>query len=357
MEQHSERAKTDLTQRQTAIEHLVRPLKDSLGKVEKQFSAIEQSRAGTEGKLLTQLSSLERTTGTLSQALRAPKARGRWGELHLRRAVEAAGMLQNCDFFEQVSETDSDGKRMQPDMVVRMPSGRSIAVDAKTPMDAWLDSIDTEDEAERERLLVEHAARVRAHVQELSGKYARKLESSMAAIVMYLPTEDLYRAALEKDPKLIEFAAERHVQIATPSTLIIMLKGMALGWREEALAENAAKISKAGAELYDRIVTLADHLSKLGRSLNSSARHYNDMLGSVESRLLPKARELREYDVPVIKEVPDLTPIDLTTREIRSSELVSIENAEIVDESTEDDISTIHVPPLLLVGAETTVLD
>jgi len=211
-------------------------------------------------------------------------------------------------------------------MVIRMAGTKSIAVDAKTPLDAYLVAMDTEDVDERERKLAEHAQRVRAHVRELRGKeYARHLDSSTTLVVLFLPTEDMFRVALEHDATLLEYAAAHDVAVATPSTLIVLLRSVAQGWREEALAENAQRISQVGGELYNRICTLGDKFAKLGRSLNTSVKDYNQTLGSLEARVLPAARQLQALDVPVNKRLEALGPVDEAAREPRAEEFADHE--------------------------------
>lgn len=279
-------------------------LQAAIDQVRSQLAELELRRVGADHELVQQVRSLERTTGALAVALRAPKARGRWGELHLRRVVEAAGMLDHCDFHEQVLQTGEDGARRQPDLVVRLAGGRSIAVDAKVPMDSYLAAVDVETDAERERLELEHVRRVRAHVRELaSRRYAAGLERGCALVVLFLPSEDLLRVTLERDPSLLEHAAAHDVALATPSTLISILRGVAQGWREAALAENARRISELGASIHDRIVIVNEHLAKLGRSLELTVRSFDDAVGSMHTRLVPAARELRELGVAGTREL------------------------------------------------------
>lgn len=314
-------ARGELERREQAVAHLVEPLRDTLAKIETQFARIERSRAGSEQQLLSQLTSLERATGGLAAALHSPRARGRWGEMHLRRVVEVAGMLDRCDFEEQPVTHDGEGRRMRPDMVIRLAGGRSVAVDAKAPLDAWLASLDEDRPDERERLLREHAARVRAHVRSLRGReYARHLDPGTSLVVLFLPTEDMFRVALEHDPLLLEDAARQDVALATPSTLIVLLRSVAQGWREEALASNAARISELGGELYNRIATFSEHLARVGRALTSGVEQYNRAVGALEHRVLPATRQLRDLDVPTAKDVVEPTVVTRVPRALPLTE-------------------------------------
>lgn len=272
----------------------------ALDSVRTQVRDLDRQRAGADVELLMRVRDIERSTRELGTALRTPRTRGRWGELHLRRAVELAGMSEHCDFVEQRTHNDQSGDgsgRLRPDMVVRLAGGRALVIDAKAPMEAWLEAIDASDEDQRALLERRHAACVREHVRTLAQRgYARSMQDASPVVVLYLPGEDLLRAALEHDTELLEYAARHDIALATPISLISILRGVAIGWQETRLAENAAQIASLGGRLYDRIGVVNDHLAKLGRSLDASVRAFDETVGSVQSRLVPTARGLRELD-------------------------------------------------------------
>lgn len=276
-----------------------------------QVTALELRRAGADQELIAQVRGMERSARDLATALRTPHTRGRWGELHLRRAVEAAGMSEHCDFLEQASVTDADGIRRRPDLLVRLAGGRVMVVDAKAPMEAWLAALDHDDVEARDREERRHAAAVREHVRALAARrYPQSIASAAPLVVLYLPGEDLLRAALQHDARLLDDAARLDIVIATPSSLISILRGIALGWRETGLAHNAEQISRLGSTLHDRIGVVNDHLAKLGRALDSSVRAFDETVGSVEARLLPTARGLRELDAGGSRTIDPVTRIE-----------------------------------------------
>ncbi len=274
-----------------------------LDRLSDQMHDLDRQRASWQGQLNEQVldmrhtaEGLRRETQSLSTALRKPQVRGRWGELHLRRAVELAGLVDRCDFSEQVRL--DDGAR-RPDLVVRLVGGRSVVVDAKVPLDAYLDATSTDDDAEHRRHLVRHAAQVRTHVDTLGAKrYWRSLEESPEFVVLFVPAESFLGAALETDPSLIEYAAERQVVLATPTTLIALLRTVAHGWSHEALADQARDIHRLGRELHERLSGMNGHLDQLGRSLNAAVGHYNQTVGSLESRVLVSARRFGDLPAP-----------------------------------------------------------
>jgi len=291
-------ATRSLGAREQAVEAMVKPIRESLDKVDQRIIEIERGRQSAYGALREQVdrlremgTGLQRETGQLVRALRQPVGRGQWGEMQLRRVVELAGMQEHCDFQTQVSSTDEDGQRLRPDMVVRLPNGRSIVVDAKAPMEAFLSAVEATDDEERERQLERHSRHVRTHIQQLSSKnYTSRMDDSVDFVVLFLPAESFFSAALAKDPTLIEQGVQDKVLVATPTTLIALLKAVAHGWRQEALEENARLIAEAGRDLYDRVGVIADHLAKMGRSLNQTVDHFNRLSSSFERRLLPGAR-------------------------------------------------------------------
>jgi DNA recombination protein RmuC len=289
---------------------LVKPIEQSLQRVTTEVSELEKARGRDYGALMRGLSTLEQTTGSLATALRSPAVRGRWGELQLRNAVEAAGMLRYCDFLEQPSVTVDDG-RLRPDMVVRLPGGRQVVVDAKASVQALLDAEHAADEAERERRLDDYVRHVRDHVAKLSRKgYWEQFSPTPDFVIMFLPGEGFYRAAIERDPSLIELAPGQRIHIASPTTLITLLRAIAVGWREAEVAENARAIERLGRELYERLATMAGHFTTLGKRLEGSVQAYNQAVGSLERRVLVSARRFVEHGVESDKQVDELAPIE-----------------------------------------------
>lgn len=315
-------AQGDLSQRKAEIALLVKPMQDALKNVERQFGEIEKHRTSAHATLIQQIQSLEGTTSTLATALRSPKARGRWGEMQLRRCVELAGMIEHCDFREQTSVEGENG-RLQPDLVVDLVGGKSIVVDAKTPMDAYLKAVETSDDQSRTDLMREHAARLRSHVVDLSRKeYWKQFERTPEFVVLFLPGEDLFSAALDHEPDLIAFATSRSVVIATPTTLIATMRSIAHGWREQALADNAMKIRDLGRQMYERAAKVAEDWEKVGKHLDRAVISYNQSITSMESRFLVAARKMVALEVHSDRDLPDLEIIDAAARELRAPELI-----------------------------------
>ncbi|GAA4380542.1 DNA recombination protein RmuC [Nocardioides caricicola] len=286
-----------------------------LDRLSDQMHHLDRARAAWQGQFDAQVDSLQRETRSLSTALRKPQVRGRWGEMHLRRAVELAGLVDRCDFAEQVRL--DDGAR-RPDLVVRLVGGRRVVVDAKVPLDAYLDATSTDDPAEQEHHLRRHAGQLRAHVDMLGSKqYWRSLPESPEFVVLFVPAESFLAAALETDGSLIEYAAARQVVLATPTTLIALLRTVAHGWSHETLAEQARDIHRLGRELHSRLASMTGHLDQLGRSLNAAVGHYNQTVGSLESRVLVAAR--RFGDLPAPRQV------ESTSRSLPPTELHVVE--------------------------------
>jgi len=297
-------ARGDLAQRQQAIESLVGPLRESLGKVETQIQAVEKDRVGAYQSLLAQVGTMRQTseqlrteTAQLVSALRAPQVRGRWGELQLRRVVEAAGMVEHCDFTEQQTSTTEDGV-LRPDLVVQLAGGKHVVVDAKVAFAGYLEAMEAREDSVRADRLKAHARHLRAHVTDLAGKaYWERFDPSPEFVVCFVPADAFLNAALETDPGLLEFAFARNVVIATPSTLIALLRTVAYTWRQESLARNAQEVFRLARELYSRLATMGGHIEGLGRSLNSAVGKYNEAVSSLESRVLVTARRLNEMRV------------------------------------------------------------
>lgn len=314
-------AKGDLEQRRQAIEGLVKPLADALKRYEDQIVTMERTRQSAFGGLDQHLKSLvqaqerlQRETGNLVTALRAPQVRGRWGEITLKRVAELAGMVERCDFIEQETVEGEDG-RMRPDMVVQLPAGRKIVVDAKAVLAAYLDALEAQDEAIRTEKLREHAAQIRARLEQLSFKaYWTQFAQAPEFVVLFLPGEQFLGAALEQDPTLLEDGMARRVVIATPTTLIALLRAVAYGWRQEQLAENAQAISALGKELFERMAVLIEHLDDVGEALAKGVTAYNKAIGSLEARVLPSARKFKELGVGSDKEIPKLDAIEQAPR-------------------------------------------
>ncbi len=321
-------ARGDLEKREAAIRGLVEPLAKSLEKMHENIQVIEKTRERAYGTLTEQLRALGQTeealrleTGRLVNALKKPSVRGQWGEMQLRRVVELANMTDRVDFTEQVSVTNED-RRFRPDLIVHLPAGKDVVVDAKTPLEAYLAALETEDEAERKRLLAGHAGQVRSHIQKLGQKaYWDQFDPTPEFVVMFLPAESIFSAALEEDPSLIEEGVKQKVILATPTTLIALLRAVAYGWREEKLAENARHISELGAELYNRIRVLGEHVGKLGKSLGAAVESYNKSVAALESRVLTQARRFRDLSVSCSEAIEEPKAIETSPRPLSAPEL------------------------------------
>ena len=315
------KAEGDLAQRQQAIHGLVRPLYESLQRYDEQMRLLEQSRQLAYGGLDQHLKSLaeshqrlQQETGNLVKALRAPTVRGQWGEITLKRVAELAGMVDHCDFVEQQSVTGDDG-RFRPDMVVQLPGGRQIIVDAKTVLAAYLDAHEAQDDATRTEALRRHAGQVRSRMDELSLKaYWTQFDRAPEFVVLFLPGEQFLGAALDQDPRLIEEGFSRGVVLATPATLIALLRAVAYGWRQEQLTAHAQEAGRLGKDLYERMAVLAEHVNDVGQALGKSVSAYNRAVSSLETRILPAARRFKELGVSSDKDIPLLEPAELVPR-------------------------------------------
>ena len=318
----------DLSQRQQAIEQLLRPIGEQLGRYDEGMRRLEVERQRAYSTLTEQMrhlstshARLQKETGNLVKALRAPQSRGQWGELQLRRVVEMAGMLEHCDFDEQVTADDDTG-RMRPDMVVHLPGGKNVVVDAKVPMQAFLEANEADDESERRAHLAVHGRQLKAHVDQLAKKeYWKRVDPSPEFVVAFVPGDPLLTAALEHEPGLMEHAVANHVLLATPTSLIALLRAVAYGWQQDALADNARAVQQLGAELYHRLAVLGEHVAGVGKGLDGAVAAYNRAVGSFEGRVLVTARRFTEMGVVGTgeRELAQPPPVDRTTRRMQPS--------------------------------------
>jgi DNA recombination protein RmuC len=342
-------AKGDLDQRQQAIDQMVKPLKESLEKVDGKIEEMERIRAGAYSGLIEQVKTLasshqqlQAETGNLVKALRTPHVRGRWGEIQLRRVVELAGMIQYCDFAEQETIANEDG-RIRPDVIVRLPGNRTIVIDAKVPFEAFYESISTADDSIRLERLKDHARLVRTHIVALSRKsYWEAVQPTPEFVLLFLPGESFYSAALEQDPKLIEDGINQRVIIATPTTLIALLKAISYGWQQEQRAANADEVGKLGKELYDRLRTFLSHFSDIGRNLDRALEFYNKGVASLDTRVLVTARKLKDRNAISGEEIESPEPVDKRTRPLSLDEGGLFPELAAPADTDEDDL-----PPLL----------
>ena len=318
LEKYKEGAKGDLEKRQQAINKTVEPVGLALKAFNERVEKIEERRTQTDASLKQQLQQLaesqvqlSRTTGSLVQALRAPQVRGQWGEMQLRRTVEMAGMINRVDFLEQASVDTDDGQRQRPDMLINLPNGRQVVVDSKVPLAAYLDALQSDDPNVQKERMVAHARHIRDHIKGLSAKsYWTQFDNAPEFVVLFIPNETIFSAALEQDPMLIEQGVNNQVILATPTTLIALLKAIAFGWQQEAIAREAKEIAALGKELYERIGVVTGYFAKLGKSLDQTVSHYNKAISSVESRLLVTARKFEALDSAAPDPLPEPAAIE-----------------------------------------------
>jgi DNA recombination protein RmuC len=326
-----QKADKQLENRQLQIGAMLKPVGEGIEKFAATLTAFEKSAKGDYGSLSQLVASLKQDqsqlrteTANLVTALRRPEVRGRWGEMQLRRVVELAGMIEHCDFSEQTTVASDAGGTLRPDMTIRLPSDRVIVVDAKTSLDGYLDALECTDEAARGDCLERHADQIEAKIRQLSRKdYAAQFDRAPDFVVLFIPGESFLQAAADRRPRIIESAMEQKVFIATPTTLISLLRAVAVGWKEERLAENAAKISGEAALLHERLCTLAAHIEKLGSSLGKAVEHYNSFIASVDTRVIPSVKKLEELHAGSSKKLPDDLPaIEITPRQSRTLPLL-----------------------------------
>jgi len=327
LKQFNIQAQGELSKKEQAIEHLIKPIKEVLEKTEKQIREIEHDRKEAYGSITKHLETMAQTqqllhgeTRNLAQALRRPEVRGQWGEMTLKRLVELAGMVQHCDFYEQQNTVTEEGT-IRPDMIVRMPGGRDIVVDVKTPLDAYLNAIEASDDKSRDQHLAHHARKVRERIRELAGKaYWSQFKNSPDFVVLFIPGDHFLSAALDKDPHLLEDALRQKVILATPTSLVALLRAVAFGWNQQTVTENAEKIRELGEDLYKRLNTFTSHLAKLGKNINSSVEHYNNAVGSFQRQVLPGAKKFSELGITEPKAAETLEPIEKITRSLEQSD-------------------------------------
>lgn len=337
-----EKAKRELGDREQAIENMVKPIRDALQQSQQQISNLEKARSEAYGGIKTQLESMQdsqqslaKETQNLVNALRRPEVRGRWGEITLRRLVELAGMVEHCDFQEQVHSVDDDDKIIRPDMVVRMPDRRELVVDVKTPLDAYLEAVEAKDDTQRKLSLERHARNVREHIRKLAGKsYWDQFSQSPEFVILFIPGDQFLSAALNEDPDLIESALSQQIILATPTSFVALLKAVAYGWRQLALADNAEEIRKLGEDLYSRLTAFAGHMNKVGKQLASSVENYNRAVGSLERKVLPGARKFVELGIRPRKELEQIEPLESLPRTVDEGQM-----------SADDDIKVTSIQP------------
>jgi len=321
LQRFQEKAKGELSEKEKAVENLVKPIKDALEKTEAQIRHMENERKEAYGSLHKHLETMAITqqqlqgeTRNLVQALRRPEVRGQWGEMTLKRLAELAGMVEHCDFFEQ-QQVQSETGALRPDMIVRMPDRREIVVDAKTPLDAYLNAIEAKDDESRNQHLQRHAQNVRKHIRQLASKaYWNQFENAPEFVILFIPGDQFLAAALDQDHALLEDALKEQIILTTPTSLVALLRAVAYGWRQESLAENAELIRDAGVELYQRLATFSEHLGRVGKGLDSALSNYNKAVGSFETKVVPGARKFTELGVSPGRQLENTDQIERGVR-------------------------------------------
>jgi DNA recombination protein RmuC len=333
MGQQQELATRSFSEREKAVESMLAPVREALERTSQQIARIEKERAETFGALRSSIESvalgqqsLQRETRNLVTALRRPEVRGQWGEMTLRRLAELAGMVEHCDFAEQVTVQGEDGA-LRPDMIVSMPDGRQLVVDVKTPLDAYLSAVEATTDEDRALALKRHAQAVVERVRQLASKaYWTQFDKSPEFVVLFIPGDQFLGAAISEVPTLLEDAIRQHVIIATPTSFVALLKAVAYGWRQNALAENAARIQELAEDLYRRLAKFGEHMGKIGRSLGQSVDAYNSAVGSLERQVLPGARKFTELGLRPGREIEEILPVEKLTREPRPAEGEGVED-------------------------------
>lgn len=328
LEKFQTEAKGELTLKQQAIGELVNPLKETLEKYEHQMVELEHKREQAYGGLRQYLDTvtasqieLRKETGNLAKALQTPHVRGQWGEMSLKRVVELAGLVEHCDFKTQES-ISTENSQVRPDLIVYLPDHRRIVIDAKVPLDSYLRAVETTDDEKREQLMSNHSKQLERHINSLGSKsYWDHLEGSPEFVILYIPLESLYSAALHRNPKLLDDSTQKRVILATPTTLIALLKAVDYGWKQKKMAQNAEEISSLGKELYDRLAKMSEHFSRLGVGLDRAVQAYNDTAGSFERRVLVQARRFKELGIPAKNEINEIEWIEQTPRHLQKNEL------------------------------------
>jgi len=319
-------AKGELEKKEQSFDALIKPIRDTLDKTQNQIQLMENERKQSYGSLNKHLESMSMTqkelhaeTRHLVQAFRRPEVRGQWGELTLKRLVELAGMVEHCDFVEQHTVETDEGNRLRPDMIIRMPAGREIIIDCKTPLDAYLDAIEANSDAEKQQALHRHLKHVRQRIRELASKtYWQQFKHSPDFVVLFIPGDQFLTAAMDLDRKLLENALQNKIILATPSSFVALLRAVAYGWQQDNLTENAEQIRQLGEDLYSRLATFTESLSKTGKSLEQSVDNYNKSVASFTARILPSAKKFKEMGISSKKELSKISPIEKSTRQLET---------------------------------------